>query len=350
MKNLQSALRKIHEKTGLEMSLFTAFGEPTFVTGETTPEFRLPKGTAFDGNVAVDESGNTYLRVKYQTDNCYVVFSGESSSKTHALLVEQLLSDSVESFREGISVEEKMRMLLAGELNSVQRNMLRAELSAVKFNHYMVALITATKEMQGYVHSFLSQFIENGDYAVTMDERTVVLFRNASEDDGYRSVTEFASVLYENIKEEYRIDLTVATGGTIRSFHELVQCYEKVIFTFKFGKLLAPGENVYSYKDYVLLRLLTEVPKPVLMRCLDALLERNAAEVIEDEELMFTAEEFMKNSLNVSETSRKMLYHRNTLIHRLDRIEEESGLNLRVFNDAVTFRLIKILSTLIKGE
>lgn len=68
-----------------------------------------------------------------------------------------------------------------------------------------------------------------------MDERTIVFFRYVSEDsDEYRSANEFASILYENIKEELRIDLIISTGGTIRSFHELVVSYEKVIFTYKF--------------------------------------------------------------------------------------------------------------------
>ena len=154
----------------------------------------------------------------------------------------------------------------------------------------------------------------------------------------------------ENIKEELRIDLIISTGGTIRSFHELVVSYEKVIFTYKFGRLLNPGCNVYSYKDYVLIRLLSDIPKPLLIKYFDGLIEKNGNDVISDEELMDTAEEFMKNSLNISETSRNMYIHRNTLIYRLDKIEKEMGLNLRNFSDAITFRLINILNTLIKGE
>ena len=88
----------------------------------------------------------------------------------------------------------------------------------------------------------------------------------------------------------------------------------------------------------------------MLIKYFDSLLEKNGADVITDEELMDTAEEFMKNSLNISETSRNMYIHRNTLIYRLDKIEKEMGLNLRNFSDAITFRLIKILNTLIKGE
>ena len=80
------------------------------------------------------------------------------------------------------------------------------------------------------------------------------------------------------------------------------------------------------------------------------MLEKGAEEVFSDIELMETAEEFMKNSLNISETSRNMYIHRNTLIYRLDKIENETGLNLRKFSDAVAFRFVKLLSSLTKGD
>ncbi len=352
LKGLQKKLQQISERTGINMSLYTAFGEPIFSVGERALPFSLPKSESFVENVAADEKANlTYLRIHRRTESFYIVIDGaDATSKNYAVLIESTFLAKEEYFTEEMTIEERMRLLLAGELNPVQRNMLRAALSDVQFDHYLLSLVTKTPEMQRQLLGFLNQLKDKRDYIIVMDERTVVLFRTAAEDEGYRSASEFAEILYENIKEELRIDLVISTGGSIRSFHELIQCYEKVIFTYKFGKLLSPNTNVYSYKDYLLMRLLADVPKPMLMRYLDSLLERNAADVIADSELMETAEEFMKNSLNISETSRNMYIHRNTLIYRLDKIEKDSGLNLRDFNDAVVFRLIKVLNTLIKGE
>ena len=77
------------------------------------------------------------------------------------------------------------------------------------------------------------------------------------------------------------------------------------------------------------------------------LLEGDAKELLKDEDMVNTAEEFLENNLNVSETSRNLYMHRNTLMYRLDKIERVTGLNLRNFTDAVTFRVITILSKLI---
>ena len=78
------------------------------------------------------------------------------------------------------------------------------------------------------------------------------------------------------------------------------------------------------------------------------LMDTGAREIFNDEEMINTAEEFLENSLNVSETSRKLYLHRNTLTYRLDKIERATGLNIRKFSDAVTFRLITILSRLVR--
>lgn len=81
---------------------------------------------------------------------------------------------------------------------------------------------------------------------------------------------------------------------------------------------------------------------------MDSLLDVNALSVFTDKEMVNTADEFLENSLNVSETSRKLYLHRNTLIYRLDKIEKETGLNIRKFSDAVTFRIITVLVKLVK--
>lgn len=351
MNNIQNILSSVKEKTGIESALYSAFGEQVFSTASKDPGFSLPPADAFIGNVAVS-GGRTYLRVHHRSCSYYIVLDGDSrESQNYAFFIETLIGNDEERFRNDMDVSDKLRLLLAGELSSVQRNMLRAYFSDVKFNHFMLSLVTGSAEMQPGLKQFLATVADKRDYIVTMDERTIVFFRYVNEEsDEYRSASEFASILYENIKEELRIDLIISTGGTIRSFHELATSYEKVIFTYKFGRLLNPVCNVYSYKDYVLIRLLSEIPKQLLIKYFDGLIEKNGNDVISDAELMDTAEEFMKNSLNISETSRNMYIHRNTLIYRLDKIEKEMGLNLRNFSDAITFRLIKILNTLIKGE
>ena len=106
--------------------------------------------------------------------------------------------------------------------------------------------------------------------------------------------------------------------------------------------------DIHSFKEYVLIKMLEDLPKYKLNENLATLLDSDARDIFSDEEMINTAEEFLENSLNVSETSRKLYLHRNTLAYRLDKIEKSTGLNIRKFSDAVTFRLITILSKLVR--
>ena len=92
--------------------------------------------------------------------------------------------------------------------------------------------------------------------------------------------------------------------------------------------------------------MLEDLPKYKLNEYLELLMDEKARDIFGDEEMIATAEEFLEANLNVSETSRKIYLHRNTLMYRLDKIEKATGLNVRKFSDAVTFRLITILSRL----
>ena len=105
--------------------------------------------------------------------------------------------------------------------------------------------------------------------------------------------------------------------------------------------------SVHCYRDFILIKMLEDIPEGKLGEYLSILLEDESRELLKDEDMVNTAEEFLENSLNVSETSRNLYMHRNTLMYRLDKIERVTGLNLRKFSDAVTFRIITILNKLV---
>ena len=114
------------------------------------------------------------------------------------------------------------------------------------------------------------------------------------------------------------------------------------------NKSLGSKGRVHSFKEYVLIKMLEDLPKHKLNEYLELLMDERAREIFDDDEMTSTAEEFLENNLNVSETSRKIYLHRNTLMYRLDKIEKATGLNIRKFSDAVTFRFITILSKLVR--
>ena len=137
-------------------------------------------------------------------------------------------------------------------------------------------------------------------------------------------------------------------GCEVKSFSEISQSYHQAATAVRMGALLKSKGDVHTYREFLLVKMLEDVPAIKLKEYMEQFHITGAAEVFSDEEMTGTAEEFLENSLNLSETSRNLYMHRNTLMYRLDKIERLTGLNIRKFSDAVTFRVISILYKLLQ--
>ena len=140
-----------------------------------------------------------------------------------------------------------------------------------------------------------------------------------------------------------RVKVKVGVGGTVRSLSEAVQSYNQAESALKLGMSFGLKSSVHSYKEFILYKMLEELPPLKLAAFYNTLSDGEAKSIFTDPEMISTAEEFLENNLNVSETARKLYMHRNTLTYRLDKIERATGLNIRNFSDAVTFRLSNLL-------
>jgi carbohydrate diacid regulator len=187
------------------------------------------------------------------------------------------------------------------------------------------------------------------DFALKLNETQCALIKFVDEESyEYQSSTEYAEFLLRSIQEETGANVNIYIGGTVKSVYDLSISFEQAQSAVLLSNAINAKGNIHSFKEYLLVRILEDMPRYKLSEYLDTLMEINAREIFADEEMINTAEEFLENNLNVSETSRKLYLHRNTLMYRLDKIEKLTGLNLRKFSDAVTFRLITALIKLVK--
>jgi carbohydrate diacid regulator len=166
--------------------------------------------------------------------------------------------------------------------------------------------------------------------------------------DGYQSSTEYAEFLRQSIYEETGALVKISVGGTVNTIIDLSTSFSQAVTASRMAETIESRGDVHSYKEFVLIKMLEDLPKYKLNEYLEILMDSGAREIFADPEMVATAEEFLENSLNVSETARKLYLHRNTLIYRLDKIERATGLNIRKFSDSVTFRLITMLSKIVR--
>ena len=151
----------------------------------------------------------------------------------------------------------------------------------------------------------------------------------------------------QTVEEELGVAVKVGIGSVVAGFQDCALSYQQALTAIRMTNVFGTKASVSTYKEYVLVKMLEDMPKHKLQEFLDILEDSEAKSTFADPEMVSTAEEFLHTSLNVSETSRNLYMHRNTLMYRLDKIERATGLDIRKFQDAMTFRLIMILHKLL---
>lgn len=204
-----------------------------------------------------------------------------------------------------------------------------------------IVLIIEGENLEGII-PFLS-FYNPQSYSVMKDGYCVVTLFSSVKDD-YASVGKYASVLREAIKEELSVYVKIGYGGAVESFKEVELSYKQALLAIKQGKLFS-DKNVYSYPEYLPIKILKNISNTEK----NALL-KSYKYVLDDEELSSTANEFLNCDLNVRMASKRLFIHRNTLYYRLAKIEEITGLDVKKFSDAMTFRLLSLLSKIKEND
>lgn len=338
-------LKKINETAKIDLSVYDGDGKILYASSDfVSLDFNNVKNVK-----EIAQFADKKITVLPLTGGYTVVLRGDGETYlNYAALIKAAVEGVTEPKKE-LTLNEKLKLYLSGELESGVASELASKYSGL-FDGYVLTLVTDARGKLCELKNFLETMRESGDIIIPYDERSIVFIKSCGEEDEYQSATDFAFTLYDNIKEELRIDFVINVGGTVHSFSELSAYFHRCMLAYEFGKMMSPNVKIYSYKEYIMIKMLSEIPYESLCKYLDTLLDRDSADILDDTELMITAEEFLKNSLNISETSRSMYMHRNTLIYRLDKIEKATGLNLRHFNDAVAFRLLTILNKLVKNK
>lgn len=247
-----------------------------------------------------------------------------------------------------LSKMEYLKRILMGECSLADIYKYMSKYAVNSTSCFVVAL--RAKKLSDDTMSLIMQYGGNSmDTAVRIDDRNCALVKFlGEEDDEYRSVIDYTDFLVQSLQEELGVVVTAGIGSCVKSLKDAPVSYLQASSALRYAEAFSGDGGVHSYKEYMLVKMLEDVPEYKLSEYLSELVDERSKEIFDDEEMLLTAEEFLQNSLNVSETSRKLYMHRNTLLYRLDKIEKASGLNIREFPQAVSFRVLTILHKLLK--
>lgn len=351
-KDIIDCITSIQEQTGLDIDMFTTKGERVASTYEAKPcydyDVSLDKLMSSQGFVFDKRQNITYFLISLGGENYIGVIMGANEvSKNYAYMVSKLLEKAHKTEEVKIKPQEILYELIEGnkELTSAQRQ----GLAHFKNYLYHVLILEAPSSSCREITNYLFEILQEPDYVIPIKSTRIAILKRSEDGGDYQSANEFAFMLMQGIEQDLSKTIYIGIGGVAKGYREVPQAYAYAQAALRIGKLIDPKNKVYSYKDYLLIKLYEDMPKEAIRQYLDMNLDEKAKEVLNDRELMETAEQFFANSLNISETARVMFMHRNTLIYRLDKIESITGLNIRRFADAMIFRTLNILYKMTKG-
>ena len=176
------------------------------------------------------------------------------------------------------------------------------------------------------------------DFITAVDEKNIILVKELKPNETYDDMTRTAKVILDMLNTEAMTKAHVAFGTIINEIKDVSRSYKEAKMALDVGKIFYSGRNVVAYSNLGIGRLIYQLPMPLCKMFIREIFDGKSPDDF-DEETLTTINKFFENSLNVSETSRQLYIHRNTLVYRLDKLQKSTNLDLRVFDDAITFKI-----------
>lgn len=315
--------------------LASTFGDPE-ITTETIVNFTLSPADSqvvagFQFFKVFDEHQLEYVMLaKGGSDDVYMV------GKIAAFQVQNLLVAYKERFDKDNFVKNLLldNLLLVDIYNRAKK--LHIEVSAKR-----VVYVIETKNEKDInaletVRSLFTGRVK--DFITAVDEKNIIVVREVKPGETQDDLEKTAQVMVDMLNTEAMSQVHVAYGTVVNELKEVSRSYKEAKMALDVGKIFFSNKNVVAYSKLGIGRLIYQLPIPLCRMFIKEIFDGKSPDEFDDETLT-TINKFFENSLNVSETSRQLYIHRNTLVYRLDKLQKSTGLDLRVFEDAITFKI-----------
>ena len=176
------------------------------------------------------------------------------------------------------------------------------------------------------------------DFITAVDENNVIVVKDLSEGDSGREIDKAAGSVEAFLQKEGLSEVRISYGTVVGEIKEVSRSYKEAKMALDVGKIFFDERDIIAYSELGIGRLIYQLPIPLCKMFIKEIFGGKSPDDF-DEETLTTINKFFENSLNVSETSRQLFIHRNTLVYRLDKLQKSTGLDLRVFEDAITFKI-----------
>ena len=355
---LQNSLNEIKEISHMDTALFTAKGKLVAHTEE------MPLPEALEQQVVVDFAESLAEKQTYQDYHLYkVMVEGETEYILVCLVKEESflvcaqmavcqIRNLVMSFAEQFDRNNFMQNIILG-------NMLIVDIYGKAKKHHIqevprvvFVIDTGSKDMAMELVKNLAD-IRSKDFVTCVDQHSIVLIKDVShikEEEMEERLSKIAGSLADNLHMEAMIRVRVGYGNVVTQLPEIAESYQEARMALEVGRVFYAKYDTISYGKLGIGRLIYQLPMSLCNMFIKEVFGEKIPDILDDEEAMSTINKFFENNLNISETARQLYVHRNTLVYRLERIEKAIGLDIRTFDDAMTFRIAVMVIAHMKDQ
>lgn len=295
-----------------------------------------------DSQADLQEIGeNRYFKVfdDYQLEYVVIATGGDEPSivgKLAAFQIQNLLIAYKEHFDKDNFVKNLLldNLLLVDVYNRAKRLHIQTDARRVVY-------ILESEQSKDYstLESVKTRFAgSRNDFITAVDEKSIIVIKELTEKDGHEEMARIAHFIVDSLSGSEHGAVHVAYGSAVSEIKEVSRSYKEARMALDVGRIFFEDQNIIAYSQLGIGRLIYQLPIPLCKMFIKEIFTEKSPDDF-DEETLATINKFFENSLNVSETSRQLYIHRNTLVYRLDKLQKSTGLDLRIFDDAITFKI-----------
>ena len=286
--------------------------------------------------------GYTYKVIGVRNKVEYIVFvEGEDEeAKTYCSMIAVSISNLKQLYDEKYDKANFIKNIildniLPGDIHlRVKELRIPAEVDRVAF------LIRVTEGEEVSIFDIVQNMFpeKNKDFIISLNEQDIVLIKEVKAGTTSKELEKVAKAIVDTIGVEVYVKINIGIGTIVDNIKELARSFKEAQVALEVGKVFDTERSIISYDNLGIARLIYQLPTTLCEMFLKEVFKKSSIESL-DQETLFTIQKFFENSLNVSETSRKLFVHRNTLVYRLEKIKKLTGLDLREFEDAIVFKV-----------
>ncbi|MDI9514641.1 MAG: helix-turn-helix domain-containing protein [Bacillota bacterium] len=280
------------------------------------------------------------IEINGRLDFVLYLVSDHPDRKKYAELIAISLENAKLYYDEKYDRSNFMKNILLGNILPGDITIRAKELRIKTQSRRVVYLVRTEKTRELYAYNIIQSLFPNSakDYIILLDDQNTVLIKELKEREDNEEIHKKARIIIDTLSSELMIKASIGIGTVAESLRDVARSYKDSQTALRIGQIFEADKNIVDYNNLGIGRLIYQLPTTLCRLFLNEVFKEGVLETI-DSETMMTIQKFFENNLNVSETSRQLFIHRNTLVYRLDKIQKITGMDLRKFDDAIYFKV-----------